>query len=133
MMPAMAAVHVPVYLSLAQAPQPVHPTTRPMAQAVSPTTRHRALFATMGITVQKMMRATAVARVQVCPTLAQTLQLARQTIFRMAQDVSQITQWLALSVMTAILLHLTTPAMAWECVRGVFSLSNMESLYTRPK
>ena len=62
MMPAMAAVHVPVCRFLVPPPQLAYPTTRPMARAVSLITRQRVWVVTTVTTAQEMMRAMAAGR-----------------------------------------------------------------------
>ena len=129
MMCAMAAVAVLAHLFLAPAPQLAPPTTRPMAQAVYLPSRHRAWAVTMVTTAQKMMRAMAVARVQVCLMLAPAQQLAHSTTFKMAQDALLSMQSPELPATTAIPPQAATAAMAWECVRGLFSLRYRETLF----
>ena len=119
MMCAMAVVHAPAHLFLAQALQLAPPTTRPMAQAVYLPSRHRAWAVTMVTTAQKMMRAMAVARVLVCLMLAPAQQLAHSTTFKMAQDALLSMQSPELPATTAIPPQAATAAMAWECVRGL--------------
>ena len=122
MIPAMAAVCVQVHLFLVPPRQLVRPTTRLMAQGVYPLTLHPAWFVTMVTTAQKMMRAMAAGRVQVCLMFAQALQLAHQSTFKMVQDVFPSMQWLEAPATMAIPPQAMICAMVWECVREVSSV-----------